>query len=196
MKRIKDKLFNRPFLVAALGNFALAVFKVAFGLFAYNRLILMDGLFSLMASGACLLPWQAEAIERKPPDDRRPYGLGKTLFLSMAAVGALGLIIAVHMFLYSLTIVGWLRAHPSRILSLMVAAISIVANRMLYRYLAGKSSGSTSEMSLIAANYNRVGQWISWCVVVLLMLPFVGVTAVEGPGVAIVSIIVLVAVIA
>jgi len=191
-KVVSDRWSDKPFLVAALGNLALAAFKIAFGLFAYNRLILMDGLFSLMASGACLLPWQAEALDRRVPDERRPYGMGKILFLSMAGVGALGLVIAIHMFLYSLTIVGWLRMHPSRILSLMVAVISILANHILYRYLVEKSKARPNGMVLTAAGYNRLGVRISVLVLVLLILPLLNITAVEGPGVAIVSIIVFV----
>lgn len=191
-KHINDRWLEKPFLVAALCNLALSIFKLVFGLFAYNRLILMDGLFSLLVSGACLLPWQAELLGRKRPDERHPYGVGKILFLSMAAVGTTGLIISVHMFLYSLTIVGWLRIHPAHILSLIVAVISMLANYSLYRYLLAKSRSCTNGMALTAARYNRTGVWISCFVLILLILPLLNITIVEGAGVAIVSIIVFV----
>ena len=179
-------------LVGVLGNLVLAVFKISFGLWTYNRLALMDGLYSLMASAACMLPWQAEALLKKRSDDRHPYGLGKILFLSMAAVGAMGLVIGIHMFLYSFTIRGWLQAHPSRILALMVTAISIFANRALYRYLMDKARGSANTMITTAARYNRTGVWISCFIFLLEALPLLGFTAVEGGGVAIVSIIVFI----
>lgn len=187
-----DSWFERPFLVGLLGNLVLGVFKLGFGLFAYNRLVLMDGLFSLVAAAASLLPWQAELLEKRLPDDRHPYGLGKILFLSMAGVGTLGLIVGVHMFVYSLTIVGWLRAHPSRIMALMVTAISILANEVLYRYLMDKGRNYANGMIATAARYNRVGVWISCFVLILLILPLLGVTAVETPGVAIISLIVFI----
>jgi cation diffusion facilitator family transporter len=190
--QLGDSLFERPFLVGLLGNLGLAGFKLVFGLLAYSRLVLMDGLFSFMAATACLLPWQAEILQKRLPDERHPYGLGKVLFLSMAGVGALGLIIAVHMFFYSLTIVGWLRAHPSRVMALMVTGISIFANEVLYRYLMDKSRNYANGMMVTSARYNRIGVLISCFVLILLILPYLGVTAVGTWGVAIVALIVFI----
>ena len=73
----------RPFLAGLLGNLVIAVLKLGLALLGGSRLVLMDGLFSFMASATFLIPWQAQVLERRTTDTRYPYGLGKILFISM-----------------------------------------------------------------------------------------------------------------
>ena len=186
----KESQFTHPFLAGLLGNLTLAILKLSFGLFGYSKLVLMDGLFSLMSAAAFLLPWQAEVLEKKKPDERHPYGLGKVLFLSMAAVGFLGLIIAIHMLFYSLRMMRWLEMHRSYAVAGMVTAISITANEVLYRYLMDKSKSRSNAIIALSARYNRIDVWISSFVLFLLILASLGATYPERAGVVIISIVV------
>jgi len=185
-----QKLSIHPFLAGLLGNLAIAILKLSFGLFGYSKLVLMDGLFSLMSAAIFLLPWQAEVLDKKKPDERHPYGLGKVLFLSMAAVGFLGLIIAIHMLFYSLMIMGWLEMHRFHTGAVMVTAISIMANEVLYRYLMDKSKSLSNAIIALSARYNRIDVWISSFVLFLLILASLGARYLERAGVAAISIIV------
>ena len=181
------------FLAGVLGNLALAVLKLSYGLFGYSRLVVLDGLFSLMAATMFLLAWQAAVLEEQRPDERYPYGLGKLLFLSMAVVGALGLVVGIHTLFHSVWVWGRLEMYRSYTGAIMVAIISIVANGVLYRYVMGKDGGRPRAIIALSARYNHIDVWISACVLLLLMLASLSVGYVERLGVAAIALVVLIA---
>jgi len=178
----------RPILAGLLGNLALAVLKLGFVLLGGSKLVLMDGLFSLMAVSAFLIPWQAQVLEKRSSDARYPYGIGKILFISMAVVGLLGLAIAAHMLYYSLMVMAGLKMGGFYTLAIMVTLISIITNAVLYRYLREKSKKSTNGMLAMSGRYNRYGSWISTFVLLLLILAGLGAGYLIRIGIAIISI--------
>jgi cation diffusion facilitator family transporter len=178
-------------LTGLLGNLALAVLKLGFVFMGGSKLILIDGLFSLMAASAFLIPWQAQVLERKTGDARYPYGLGKILFISMTVVGLLGLVIAAHMLYYSLEIMTGTKFVGSYSLAVMVTLISIITNEVLYRYLREKNKKSSNGMHALSGRYNRYGAWISTFVLLLLILAGLGAAYLIRVGIAIISIVVL-----
>jgi cation diffusion facilitator family transporter len=180
-----------PVLTGLLGNLALAILKVGFVLLGGSKLILMDGLFSLMAAAAFLIPWQAQVLEKRSADSRYPYGLGKLLFISMTVVGLLGLVIATHMLYYSLIIMTGVKLGSSYTLAVMVTLISIITNEVLYRYLREKNKKSTNGMLVMSGRYNRIGAWISTFVLFLLILAGLGAGYLIRTGIAIISVVVL-----
>ncbi len=180
----------QPFMVGLLANLAIAILKFGIALLGGSRLVLMDGLFSFMAAVAFLIPWQAQVIERKPYDERYPYGLGKVLFISMAVVGFLGLVISIHMIYYSLVVMAGLQMHGLYTLAIMVTIISVITNEVLYRYLAEKTKSCSSTMLAMSGRYNRIGAWISSFVLLFLILSYLGGAYLERIGVAIISIVV------
>jgi cation diffusion facilitator family transporter len=181
----------RPVLTGLLGNLALAVLKLGFVLLGGSKLVLMDGLFSLMAASAFLIPWQAQVLEKRSADTRYPYGLGKLLFISMAVVGLLGLVIATHMLYFSLIIMTGVKLSGSYTLAIMVTFISIVTNEVLYRYLREKNKISSNGMLSMSGRYNRIGAWISTFALLLLILAGLGAGYLIRTGIAIISIAVL-----
>ena len=185
--------FRYPFFAGALGNLALAVLKLSYGLFGYSRLVVLDGLFSFMAATMFLVAWQAAMLEEQCPNERYPYGLGKLLFLSMAVVGALGLAVGIHTLFYSLWVWGRLDLYRSYVGAIMVTIISVVANGVLYRYVLDKNGGPASGIRALPARYNRIDMWISACVLLLLILASLGAAFVERFGVAAIALVVLIA---
>jgi len=181
----------RLVLTGLLGNLALAILKIGFVLLGGNKLVLMDGLFSLMAVSAFLIPWQAQVLEKRSGDARYPYGLGKILFISMAVVGLLGLVIASHMLYYSLMAMAGLKMGGFYTLAVMVTLISIITNEVLYRYLREKNKKSSNGMLAMSGRYNRYGAWISTFVLLLLILAGLGAGYLIRIGIAIISIAVL-----
>lgn len=179
-----------PLLVGLLGNLALALLKLGFGLSEYSRLVLIDGLFSLMCVTALLVPWQAEILDKQRSDERHPYGLGKLLFISMALVGLFGMVVALNMLFYSLKTWGWVGAARSTTGMAMITVISIVGNAVLYRYLMGESRRRVNVPLGMYARYNHLGFWISLFVLMLLALGSLGVLYVDRVGVAAISILV------
>jgi len=181
----------RSALTGVLGNLALAILKLGFVLLGGSKLVLMDGLFSLMAVAAFLIPWQAQVLEKRSADARYPYGLGKILFINMAVVGLLGLVIATHMLYYSLMIMTGARLAGSYTLAVMVTLISIMTNEVLYRYLKEKNKKSSNGMLAMSGRYNRIGAWISTFVLLLLILVGLGAGYLIRIGIAVISIAVL-----
>jgi len=181
----------RLVLTGLLGNLALAILKIGFVLLGGNKLVLMDGLFSLMAVSAFLIPWQAQVLEKRSGDARYPYGLGKILFISMAVVGLLGLVIASHMLYYSLMAMAGLKMGGFYTLAVMVTLISIITNEVLYRYMREKNKKSSNGMLAMSGRHNRYGAWISTFVLLLLILAGLGAGYLIRIGIAIISIAVL-----
>jgi len=180
-----------PVLTGLLGNLALAILKLGFVLLGGSKLVLMDGLFSLMAAAAFLIPWQAQVLEKRRADVRYPYGLGKLLFISMAIVGLLGLVIATHMLYYSLIIMTGVKLGSSYTLAVMVTFISIITNEVIYRYLKEKNKKTSNGMLVMSGRYNRIGAWISTFVLLLLILAGLGAGYLIRIGIAIISVAVL-----
>lgn len=180
----------RPFVAGVSANLGIAVLKFAVALLSGSRLVLMDGLFSFMATAAFLIPWQAQVIEQKPDNEKYPYGLGKVLFISMVVVGFLGLVISVHMLYYSIVIMVGLKAHGLYSLAIMVTLISIITNEVLYRYLQEKSKSYSNTMLIMSGRYSRIGAWISSFVMLFLILSYLGGAYLERIGVAIISFVV------
>ena len=179
-----------PALTGLLGNLALVILKLGLVLLGGSKLVLMDGLFSLMAAAAFLIPWQAQVLEKRSADARYPYGLGKILFISMAVVGLLGLVIATHMLYYSLIIMTGIKLGSSYTLAVMVTFISIITNEVLYRYLREKNKKSSNGMLAMSGRYNRIGAWISTFALLLLILAGLGAGYLIRMGVAIISVVV------
>ncbi len=175
-------------MTGLLGNLALAVLKLGFVFLGGSKLVLIDGLFSLMAASAFLIPWQAQVIEKRSGDARYPYGLGKILFISMTVVGLLGLVIAAHMLYYSLEIMTGTKLVGSYTLAVMVTLISIITNEVLYRYLREKNKKSSNGMHAMSGRYNRYGAWISTFVLLLLILAGLGAGYLIRAGIAVISI--------
>jgi len=178
----------RPVLTGLLGNLTLAILKLGFVLLGGSKLVLMDGLFSLMAAAAFLIPWQAQVLEKRSPDAQYPYGLGKILFISMAVVGLFGLVIATHMLYYSLLIMSGVKLGGSYTLAVMVTFISIITNEVLYRYLREKNEKSPNGMLAMSGRYNRIGAWISTFALLLLILAGLGAGYLIRIGIAIISV--------
>jgi len=178
----------RPVLAGLIGNFILTVLKLGFVLLGGSKLILMDGLFSLMATAAFLIPWQAQVLEKRNPDSQYPYGLGKTLFISMAVVGLLGLVIATHMLYFSLFRMVGTRLTGFYSLAAMITLISVISNEVLYRYLRDTNKKSSNSILAMSGRYNRIGAWISTFVLLLLILVGLGAGYLIRIGIAIISV--------
>jgi len=179
-----------PLLAALLGNLALGVLKLGFGISGHSRLVSIDGLFSLMCVTALLLPWQAEMLDKRSYDERHPYGLGKILFISMTIIGLFGMVLALNMLFYSIKTSGWLGSTPSPAAMAMITIISIVGNAVMYRYLMHESRRRKNPTLGMYARYNYFDFWISVFVLVLVVLGALGVPYVDRVGVAVIAILV------
>ena len=157
----KETGYIYVFATGLLGNLALAILKLSVGLFGYSKLVLMDGIFSFINAVILSFTWQGDRLEKREFNERYPYGYGKVIFLTMSVAGLVVLIIAIYMFFYSLTGMGWLEIHRSHSGAMMVTLISIIANEVLYRYLMEKSKGHLNGVIAWNALNNRIDVLVS-----------------------------------
>jgi len=179
-----------PVRAGLLGNLALVIIKLGFVVLGGSKLVLMDGLYSLMAVSAFLIPWQAQVLSKRSYDARYPYGLGKILFVSITVVWLLGLVIATHMLYYSLLVMQGTKLDGSYSLAVMVTLISVITNEVLYRYLRQKNKQNSDSMLAMSGRYNRIGAWISTFVLLLLILTGLGAGYLIRVGIAIICVLV------
>ena len=164
---------RRAFFAGLAGNLALGVLKIGFalsGLLASSALLLVDGFFSLINGVAFLLPWQVEAVRRMVSRKEVGHGAAKALFLSMFVLGLSYLALGVHALFYGLTKGQWLPGHGARTAAALVAAVSIAANEVLYRYLVHAGKSRAGALVASCALHNRIGAWLSAAVLLSLML--------------------------
>ncbi|MBF0252740.1 MAG: cation transporter [Candidatus Omnitrophica bacterium] len=181
--------YREVFISGVIVNLALAMLKLSMGLFGYSKLILMDGMFAFSNAVMLFLMWQGDILEKRPPDDKHPYGYGKVLFLIAAVGGLIVLVISIYMFFYSLNSMDWLEIHRSHSGAMMAAIISIIANEALYRYLMDEGERHSNGTLLWNAYNNRLNVVVSVIVLVCLTFASLGAFYLERAGVGIISVI-------
>jgi len=167
---IADGRRDHAFPSGIFGNLGLAALKLLTALLWSSRLFAVDGLYSLVTAIAFLIPYQAAMLERKRPSEQYPYGATKLLFLSVLAIGAMYLFVAVPAFLYTLRPGIQFQAGRTYLIPVVVAAISIVANEVLYQTAMGRDdSGMVASVRWVALN-NRAGVAVSALVLLSSLL--------------------------
>jgi len=183
----KTSVYRYVFISGFFGNALLAAVKLAVGLLGCSKLVLMDGLFSLTNAVIFLLMWQGDILEKKRSSERHPYGYGKALFVIMFVVGLIALVVAIYMFFYSLTSIGWFDRYFPYLGAVMATVISIAGNEILYRYLSDSGRHYTNSIISWNAANNRFDVVISSMVLFFLIFSGLGAAHLERIGVVLMS---------
>ncbi|MEP7015866.1 MAG: cation diffusion facilitator family transporter [Verrucomicrobiota bacterium] len=134
--------------VALLGlaiNVALAIAKIAAGLFGNAYVLIADGIESALDVGGSIVIWGGLKFAARPPDATHPYGHGKAEPVA-AAVVAVGVIAAsLGLAIESVHEIS-LPHHAPAPYTLIVLIVAVVAKETLYRYVNqfGRSVQSTA----------------------------------------------------
>jgi cation diffusion facilitator family transporter len=188
-KYVSNNDYKEVFVSALIANLGLAILKLSVGLIGYSKLVLMDGLFSFTNAMVLVLMWHGDRLEKKPPDEKHPYGYGKVLFLIASMAGLIILVISIYMFIYSINSMLWDEIHRSHSGAMMVAIISIVTNEALYRYLKDESRRHTNTILAWNANNNRMNVFVSSLVFICVLSASLGVSYAERIGVGVISLV-------
>ena len=175
-----NRCAHRVAVLAIVGSLFLGVFKVSLGLFARSASVTADGLESFAVAIGAIFVVGGLRFGQRPADCDFPYGYGRIEFLvsvlSYAGLFGLGLFMAIGSGL----LLADGRFSGPKLISLPVAAISVLSTFLLYSSLqcAGKSTGSagllagaqqnladtlTSSVVLISVALAQLGPAFYWC---------------------------------
>ena len=126
---------RRVTVVGAVVNVVLAVLKVALGVVGHSAALVADGVHSLSDLVSDVVVLYAAKLGSEHADERHPYGHGRIETVATVAVGALLIVVAAGIAYDAIQRM----FHPERllhptVLTLVVAALSVLAKEALYRY--------------------------------------------------------------
>lgn len=152
--------------VCFFGNITLAGFKIFVGIISGSKGLVADGLHSASDIIATVMVLISLAIAGKKDDKTHPWGHGKVEFAGALIVYAILLVLSIYLFQDALRSIIGGRLKPPHPISLVAAAVSIIANFILsgYGFCAGRQLNSPAMIA--NANENRADMISSVAVVI------------------------------
>jgi cation diffusion facilitator family transporter len=151
-------------------NLGLFLVKGSFALISHSKSLLTDSFQSLANFIITLVVIASMRLAARDADKKFPYGYGKVEFLASGVVNMALMLAAIVFILFSFTemvMVGPER--PPKLIAIVAAVISIIANMLAYRYgrCAGEKLGSTIILANAEVSRADVGTSIAVIVAVV-----------------------------
>jgi len=131
-------------------NIALAVIKIAIGVFAASLALVADGIHSLSDLATDVAVLLGLRLGSKAPDQSHPYGHGRAETFSAGLIALILILVGGVMIYYATMAVARDEVTSPKIAVLIAAIISIAAKEWLYR--ATKKIAIQSHSSALYAN--------------------------------------------
>ena len=131
-------------------NFGLFILKGSFALLSHSKSLLTDSFQSLANFIITIVVLTSLRMASKGADEKFPYGYGKVEFLASGIVNMLLMIAAVVFIFVSFTeIIKVGPEKPPKLVAILAAGISIIANYIAFGYgrCAGEKLGSTAILA-------------------------------------------------
>ena len=131
-------------------NFGLFILKGSFALLSHSKSLLTDSFQSLANFIITLVVLTSLRMASKGADEKFPYGYGKVEFLASGIVNMLLMIAAIVFIFVSFTeIIMAGPEKPPKLVAILAAGISIIANYIAFGYgrCAGEKLGSTAILA-------------------------------------------------
>jgi len=151
-------------------NLSLFFVKGSFALISHSKSLLTDSFQSMANFIITLVVIASMRLAARDADKRFPYGYGKVEFLASGVVNMSLMLAAIVFILFSffeMVMVG--PEKPPKLIAIVAAAISIIANMLAYRYgrCAGEKLGSTVILANAEVSRADVGTSIAVIVAVI-----------------------------
>ncbi len=151
-------------------NLGLFLVKGAFALISHSKSLFTDSFQSLANFIITLVVIASMRLAARDADKKFPYGYGKVEFLASGVVNMALMLAAIVFILFSFTemvMVG--PEKPPKLIAIVAAVISIIANMLAYRYgrCAGEKLGSTVILANAEVSRADVGTSIAVIVAVV-----------------------------
>jgi len=165
-------------------NILLAIFKLSIGLLGYCTLLAVDGLQSASNALIAATTLYGFHVSQKPKDTEHPYGHGKAVFVLLGLAGIFIAFSAIVILLLSLRSFRW-QTYAGSVysLGLLAAAVSALANELMYRYISETAKGLDSAALRHNAWNNRLNVFSSLVVVLSLAAVMLGLDVMVELGV-------------
>ncbi|MBA7655061.1 Magnetosome protein MamB [subsurface metagenome] len=131
-------------------NFGLFILKGSFALLSHSKSLLTDSFQSLANFIITIVVLTSLRMASKGADEKFPYGYGKVEFLASGIVNMLLMIAAIVFIFVSFTeIIMAGPEKPPKLVAILAAGISIIANYIAFGYgrCAGEKLGSTAILA-------------------------------------------------
>lgn len=166
----------RLVVVGMLVNVALAVVKMAAGVFGHSHALVADGVESLSDLFSSAIVWRGLRVSSMPADDDHPYGHGKAEPIATAMVSVLLLLAALWIAVQAVREIVTPHSAP-RPFTLAVLLVVVVVKEGLFRKLIGVGTQMDSSAVRSDAWHHRSDAITSLAAGVGIAVALVG-----GPG--------------
>ncbi|MFC1675454.1 cation diffusion facilitator family transporter [Planctomycetota bacterium] len=151
-------------------NLSLFFVKGSFALISHSKSLLTDSFQSMANFIITLVVIVSMRLAARGPDKRFPYGYGKVEFLASGVVNMALMLAAIAFILFSFVEMAMVGPEkPPKLIAIVAAVISIIANMLAYRYgrCAGEKLGSTVILANAEVSRADVGTSIAVIVAVI-----------------------------
>jgi len=129
-----EPLIRKVTWIGVSVNVALAVFKLAAGIYGDSRAVIADGIEALLDVFTVLLVYAGSRFWSRPPDDSHPFGHGRMETLMVVVIGVSLVGAAVGIGWESIITLHERHATPPGWIAAVAALASIIGKEILYRW--------------------------------------------------------------
>ena len=131
---LPEQLIRKVTWIGVSVNVALAVFKLAAGIYGDSRAVIADGIEALLDVFTVLLVYAGSRFWSRPPDDSHPFGHGRMETLMVVVIGVSLVGAAIGIGWESIATLHERHATPPGWIAAVAALASIIGKEILYRW--------------------------------------------------------------
>jgi cation diffusion facilitator family transporter len=131
---LPEQLIRKVTWIGVSVNVALAVFKLAAGIYGDSRAVIADGIEALLDVFTVLLVYAGSRFWSRPPDDSHPFGHGRMETLMVVVIGVSLVGAAIGIGWESIATLHERHATPPGWIAAIAALTSIIGKEILYRW--------------------------------------------------------------
>jgi cation diffusion facilitator family transporter len=134
---LPEQLIRKITWVGIGVNLALAVFKLAAGIYGDSQAVTADGIEALLDVFTVVLVYAGSRFWSRPPDDSHPFGHGRMETLAAVVIGVSLVGAAIGIGWESMTTLHEQHATPPGWIAAIAALASIIVKEVLFRWTLG-----------------------------------------------------------
>jgi cation diffusion facilitator family transporter len=131
---LPEQLIRKVTWIGMAVNLALAVFKLAAGIYGQSQAVTADGIEALLDVFTVILVYAASRFWSRPPDDSHPFGHGRMETLVAVCIGASLVAAAVGIGWQSIATLHERHGRAPGWIAAIAALSSVVGKEILYRW--------------------------------------------------------------
>jgi cation diffusion facilitator family transporter len=172
------------------GNLGLLGVKLIGGIFGHSQALIADAVHSLSDVIVAILVIVGLKVSSSPPDDDHHWGHGNIEFIVSAIIGTLLVCTAITITIVSLLSIIQGNIYNPGIMAVWAAAISVVANEIMFRHSLCAGEQMDSPAMIANAWENRSDVYSSLAVLVGVFLARIGFAVLDPIAAIIVGILI------